>query len=156
MVVTGVFSFQGMQFQGSLSFKKYGLFYTSGGAVKVTENDFGRRYEATTSTFSLGLGGRVPIGSRFDLFAIAGPSYSQIDFGNFKTEYSGYFGSVGVRTLLAKKLDLALYGQYSEYEGFDDTSFTLDARYWFSKRFAVSFNPDSDVNSFGIGFSIGF
>ncbi len=146
---------EGIQFRAFLPFKNSGLLYSSGGSVKVTENYRGYRYEATASVVSLGLGGRISATENSDFFAVAGPSFSFINYGDGSSDTTGYFLALGFRTLIAERLDLTIAGEYSDFDGIDDTSFGVEARYWLGERFAVSFSvsPDSDVNTLGIGFS---
>ena len=51
-----------------------------------------------------------------------------------------------------------LYVDYTNFDGFDETTVNIDGRYWVNPKFALSFgfSPDSEVNVFSVGFSFAF
>lgn len=150
---------KGLVTRGFVQIKEHGLFYVSGGAANVEENFYGSRFEYTATNINLGLGGRFPLTHSTDLFAVAGPTFVHYDFGGRETEKdTGLFAAGGVRAAIGGQFDVSVFVDYTNFDGYDDTTINFEGRYWFNQRFALaaSFSPDSDVNVFNIGFSVAF
>ena len=149
----------GFGLAGFTQFKEYGLLYLGGSVIKVSDNYGGWRDEVTGSSLSLGFGGRLPITQATDFFAVAGPTVLHIDFGGGDSgSEGGFFAAGGVRSMFSNRFEAALYVDYTNFDGFDETTVNIDGRYWVNPKFALSFgfSPDSEVNVFSVGFSFAF
>jgi hypothetical protein len=141
------------------------------GSIAFAENFFGfvdyRTVEGDEQGFnfdidqiSVGLGGRYGISESADLVGRIG--YTQADAsveGLGSDDVDGYLLSVGARGQLTESFELEGYLNYTDLgDNGDDTSFAVDARYFFTKQFAVDAGIETgdDVDVWNVGVRFAF
>jgi hypothetical protein len=110
---------------------------------------------------SVGLGGHYGISESADLVGRIG--YTQLDasvsgFGS--EDVDGFLLSAGVRGELAEDFELEGHVIYTDLgdDGGDDTSFAVDARYFFTEQFALDagYETGDDLDIWHVGIRFAF
>lgn len=109
--------------------------------------------------YSVGLGGRIGIGSNVDLVGRAGYTKADASAGGFSLDDDGYLVSAGLRARPADSFELEGHVIYRDYgSGSDDTAFAVGGRYFFTKNFAVGaeYEIGDDVDVLFVGVRLSF
>jgi len=104
--------------------------------------------------FEIGLGGHYPLADRLDIVGSISYLDVELDFGPGNADDNGLDLRLGLRGRLTDVIEIEGGINYADLDDSgDDTSFSIDGRYYFRPELAVGagFETSDDATSFSIG-----